>query len=105
MSPISQPSLRGPGIEEHVERRDLAVANDDHIHPRVVGRFAARAGTPSQTTGIVEGLRFAVRRIDEVRVGRAEIASKFIDGFAPDERSGRRRSGDDCLRNHRRPEC
>jgi hypothetical protein len=30
-----------------------------------------------------------MRRVDEVGVGRSEIASKFVDGFTPDERSGR----------------
>src|SRR6202043_1565691 len=77
------------GIEEHVERRDLAVANDDHIHAGVSGRFAAWAGAPGQTAGIVESLRFAVRRVRKVRVGRTEITSEFVEGFTPDKRAGR----------------
>jgi hypothetical protein len=48
-----------------------------------------RAGTPSQTTGIVEGLRLAMRGVNEVRVSRAEIARKLVEGFAPYERAGR----------------
>jgi hypothetical protein len=57
---------------------------------RVVGRLAARAGTPGQTTGIMEeGLKLAVRCVSQVRAGRAEIASKFVEGFTPDERAGR----------------
>jgi hypothetical protein len=32
----------GSGTEEHVERRDLAVANYDYKQARVAGRFAAR---------------------------------------------------------------
>ena len=30
-----------------------------------------------------------MRGIGEVRVGRAEISSKFVEGFTPDERAGR----------------
>ena len=30
-----------------------------------------------------------MRGISEVRVGRAEISSKFVEGFTPDERTGR----------------
>src|SRR5271169_1480538 len=85
--PLTQ--LGGNGIEEHVERRDLAVANDDHIHAGVFGRFAAWAGAPGQTAGIVESLRFAVRRVRKVRVGRTEITSKFVEGFTPNKRAGR----------------
>jgi len=68
------------GIEEHEERRDLAIANDDHIQTRVVGPLAARAGTPGQTTGIMEGLKLAVLCVSEARVGRADVASKFVEG-------------------------
>ncbi len=30
-----------------------------------------------------------MRGVSEVRVGRAEIASKFVEGLTPDERAGR----------------
>src|SRR5437870_13142609 len=73
--------LRLYGIEEHIKRRDLSIANDDHIQARVVGRLVARPRSPSQTTGIVQGLGLAVRGVNEARVGRAEIASKFGEGF------------------------
>jgi hypothetical protein len=62
----------GNGIEEYVERRNLAVANDDHIEAGIVGRLATRAGAPGQTARVVESLRFAVRDISEVRMGRRE---------------------------------
>src|SRR5882724_10538215 len=88
-SPRAPWRLRRDGIEEHVERRDLAVANDDHIRAGVFGRFAAWAGAPGQTAGIVESLRFAVRRVRKVRVGRTEITSKFVEGFTPNKRAGR----------------
>ena len=81
--------LRPYGIEEHIKRRDLSIANDDHIQARVVGRLVARPRSPSQTTGIVQGLGLAVRGVNEVRVGRAEIASKFVEGFEADEYAGR----------------
>src|SRR5262245_4365733 len=77
------------GIEEHVERRDFAIANDDHIQARVVGRLTARVGTPNQTTGIVESLRLATRGVNEVRVSPAEIARKLVEDFAPYEPAGR----------------
>jgi hypothetical protein len=38
----------------------------------------------------VEGLGLAIRGVNEVRVGRAEIARKFVEGFAPDQHAGRR---------------
>ena len=65
--------LRLYGIEEHIKRCDLSIANDDHIQARVVGRLVARPRSPSQTTGIVQGLGLALRGVNEVRVGRAEI--------------------------------
>ena len=85
---MGSPLARRHGIEEHVQRRDLAIANGDHVQARVVGHLDSRTGTPSQTTGIVERLRLAVRRLDEVRVGRAEIASEFLECCTPGERSG-----------------
>src|SRR5260370_31189371 len=48
--------LCGIGIEEDIERCDLLITNDDHIPARIVGCFAARARTPSQTTGVVESV-------------------------------------------------
>ena len=82
--------LRRHGIEEDVEGRDLPVANDDHIHARIVGRLATWTRAPSQATGIVERLRFAVRRVDEVRVRRAKICGEFVECVAPDELARRR---------------
>jgi hypothetical protein len=38
----------------------------------------------------VQGLSLAARGVNEVRVRRAEIASKFIEGFRADEYAGRR---------------
>jgi hypothetical protein len=81
--------LRRVGIEKHIQRRDLPIANDDHIQARVVGRLAARSRPPSETPGIVESLGGALRCVNEVRVGRAEIVSKFVEGSAPDEYAGR----------------
>ena len=43
----------------------------------------------AETAGIVESLRFAVRRVRKVRVGRTEITSKFVEGFTPNKRAGR----------------
>jgi hypothetical protein len=37
----------------------------------------------------VKGLWLPVRRVDEVRVRRAEIASKFVEGCSPNEPAGR----------------
>jgi hypothetical protein len=36
----------------------------------------------------VEGLGLAMRDVNEVRVGCAEIASKFVEGFGADEYAG-----------------
>ena len=44
---------------------------------------------PSRTPGVVEGLGLALRGVNEVRVGCAEIASKFAEGFGADEYAGR----------------
>ena len=38
--------VRGNGIEERVERRNLAIANDDYIQAGVLGWLATRTGTP-----------------------------------------------------------
>jgi hypothetical protein len=57
--------LCGIGIEEDIERCDLLITNDDHIPARIVGCFAARARTPSQTTGVVESLRLTDWRLPE----------------------------------------
>src|SRR5262245_20893038 len=51
---------RGLRVEEDVERGDLVVTDDDHIHPGVVGRCAAGIGPPRQATGVVQGLRSAM---------------------------------------------
>jgi hypothetical protein len=71
---------RGRGIEEDVERRNLAVANDNYIQAGVVGFLAARAGTPSQPTGrILKSLRLAVGCVNEVRMcGTAISFSSFF---------------------------
>ena len=73
----------------HVERRNLAVVNDDHIEAGIVGRLGTRAGAPGQTARVMESLQFAVRDISEVRMGRAKIASKLVESLAPDERARR----------------
>src|SRR6266850_4088409 len=88
---LSQPPFRktlprGHGIKEHVERRNLAIANDDYIQASIVGCLAARAGTPGQATGgILESLRLAVRGVNEVRMCGTEITGKFVKGFTPYE--------------------
>ena len=38
-----------------------------------------------ETPGVVEGLGLAMRGVNEVRVGCAEIASKFVESITPDE--------------------
>ena len=38
----------------------------------------------------MEGLGLAMRGVNEVRVGCAEIASKLVEGFGADEYAGRR---------------
>jgi hypothetical protein len=77
---------RGDRVEEHVERRDPAIANDDYIQASVLGCLAARAGTPGQATGgILESLRLATRRVNEVRMCGTEITGKFVKGFTPYE--------------------
>jgi len=80
--------LRLYGIEEHIKRRDLSIADDDHIQACIVGRLAARPRSPRQPPGIVEGLGLAVGGVNEVRMGRAEIASKLVEGFGADEYAG-----------------
>src|SRR6266446_3979283 len=80
--------LRRLGIEKHIQRRDLSIADDDHIQARIVGRLAAHPRSPSETPGIVEGLGLAMRGVNEVRVGGAEIASEFVEGFGADEFAG-----------------
>src|SRR5271170_1328059 len=82
--------LRLYGVEEHIKRRDLSVADDDHIQACIVGRLSARPRSPRQPPGIVEGLGLTVGSVNEVRMGRAEIASKFVEDFGADEYSGRR---------------
>src|ERR1700738_2884354 len=77
--------LCGIGIEENIERCDLPITNDDHIQARIVGCCAARARAPSQTTGVVESLRFSVRCVNEVRVRRAQIPCEFAESVVPDE--------------------
>src|ERR1700732_992678 len=77
--------LCGIGIEENIERCDLPITNDDHIQARIVGCCATRARAPSQTTGVVESLRFAVRCVNEVRVRRAQIPCEFVESVVPDE--------------------
>ena len=77
--------LRRYGIEEHIKRRDLSIADDDHIQACIVGRLAARPRSPRQPPGIVEGLGLAMGGVNEVRMGRAEIASKLVEGFGADE--------------------
>ena len=68
--------LRRDRIEERVERRNLAIANDDYIQAGVLGRLAARAGTPSEATGIVKSLRLAARGVNEVRMCGTKITGE-----------------------------
>jgi len=82
--------LRRHGIEKHIQRRDLPIADDDHIQACVVGQLAARSRSSSEPPGIVERLGVAMRGVNEVRVDGAEIASKFVEGFEADEYAGRR---------------
>src|SRR3984893_1766293 len=73
------------GIEENIERCDLPITNYDHIQARIFGCRVARARAPSQTTGVVESLRFAVRCVNEVRVRRAQISCEFVESVVPDK--------------------
>src|SRR5579871_6291727 len=85
-SPISSRSGRGHGIHEYVEGRDFAIASDNHIQASVIGRRAARAGTPSHAAGgILESSRLPMRGVNKVRMCGTEIAGKFIKGFPPDD--------------------
>src|SRR5882757_3563145 len=77
--------LCGIGIEENIERCDLPITSDDHIQARIVGCCAARARAPSQTTGVVKSLRFAVRCVNEVRVRRAQVPCEFVESVVPDK--------------------
>src|SRR5882672_3544968 len=43
------------------------------------------AGTPGQTTGVMESLGFAVRCVDEVRVRCAKLAGESVESVVPDE--------------------
>ena len=83
-------ALRGQGIKENAKRRNLFIAHDDHIEAGVVGRLVTRARAPSQTTSIVESLRFAVGSVNEMRVGGAKLSGEFVQGGPPDEHAGRR---------------
>jgi hypothetical protein len=75
----------GRCIEENIQRSDPPIPDDDHIRARVFGRSTARAGAPSQATGIMETLRFTVRGVSEVRVSRAEISRELVQCIPPDE--------------------
>jgi len=55
----------------------------------IVGWLAERPRSPRQPPGIAEGLGFAVGGVNEVRMDRAEIVSKFVEGFGTDEYAGR----------------
>src|SRR5262249_53969316 len=81
---------RGLRVEEDVERGDLIVSDDDHIHPGVAGRFAAGTGPPRQATGVVQCLRSAVRRVGEVGMRGAQVARELVQGIVPDEDARRR---------------
>src|ERR1700741_703517 len=82
--------LRLYGIEEHIKRRDLSIADDDHIQACIVGRLVARPRSPRQTPGIVKRLGLAPRGVNEVWVGRPEIASKSVERFGADKYARRR---------------
>ena len=72
-------------IQEGVEDRDLAIANDDYVQAGVLGGLAARAGTPSQATCTLERLWLAMRSVNEVRMCGAELTGKFVEGFTSDK--------------------
>ena len=59
-----------------MEGGDPVVADDDRDEPAVVGLLPVRTGSPCQTCGGVERLRFAVRRVREKRMGRTQIAAE-----------------------------
>jgi hypothetical protein len=46
--------------------------------------------SPKPATRIVESLRFAKARVNEVRVRRAKISGEFVEGRMPDEPARRR---------------
>src|ERR1700733_14540711 len=56
-------------IEEHVQRRNLAVSDNDEIEPGVFGCTAFGARAPGQESAVVQDLRLSVRGLHEMRVG------------------------------------
>jgi hypothetical protein len=77
--------LRLYRIEEHIKRRDLSIADDDYIS------WAARRAAPIPTPAARHCGGPGPRRwggVNKVRMGRAEIASKFVEGFGADEYAG-----------------
>src|SRR6266436_3395275 len=55
---------RGDGIEERIQRRNLAIAHDDYVQASVFGCLAARGGTPGHAAGgILDSLRLAERGV------------------------------------------
>jgi hypothetical protein len=83
-------TLCGRRVEENIKSRDLAVARDDEIHAGVLRRFAFRPRAPRQASRIVQNLGRAMRRINEMRMRRSEIASELVQRVVTDERAGRR---------------
>src|ERR1700726_1054028 len=77
-------------VEENIKSRDLAVTRDDEIHSGVRRRFASRPRAPRQASRIVQNLGRAMRRINEMRMRRSEIASELVQCIVTDERAGRR---------------
>jgi MerR family redox-sensitive transcriptional activator SoxR len=59
-------------------RRNLAVADDDHIQASVVRLSAARARPPRKPSRVMQCLRSTVRHVDEARVCRAQVAGEFV---------------------------
>src|ERR1700730_1459167 len=82
-------ALCGRRVEVNIKSRDLAVARDDEIHSGVCGRFALWPRAPRQASRIVQNLRRAMRRINEMRVRRSEIAGELVQCVVTDESAGR----------------
>jgi hypothetical protein len=77
------------GIEKDVERRDLAIANNDDIQSAVVWGLAFRARAPCQNPPVVEGLWLSMRRIDEVWMCRAEVSGELVQSVVSNKDTGR----------------
>src|SRR6266436_9594551 len=89
VGPIPFRTLCGRRVEVDIKSRDLAVPCDDEIHTGVLGRFAFRPRAPRQASRIVQNLGRPMRRINEMRMRRSEIASELVQCVVTDESAGR----------------